>query len=751
MREDLRRALWPFGPQPNIWAIVDAAQDQKVYWTLTNSFLQHSCLFAGALPEALEMAAPYLVQLDPEDKFTEYLAENMGQSLGVFLKCDLGLADLRHHLRRFLTVVDPAGRRMLFRYYDPRVLRTYLPTCNSDELQTVFGPVKAFWTEAEVPNQLTQFEVHGSKLQVTKQTLHGPRGEGAGEELAPEIVPAQKVLVVQRQAKSRSRVPILLQGAGAGGKLTRSNPSVCLYRTATAPEELPFPGGAYTIPPSGLDPDVTVYAEAVTPGDVALTLEPSRGGRTQVTVTGVALQLDTGGDVCTGVGIAARRRIAVLPVEPRSFKGRLLLRTAPGGPALTLYNSEDATEGYDLTEGFGFDTPRAPVSFWIEGKTLSAKPGDATLQLLVEGGTTAGDFRPVTVAAIEPILVTIPSTPSKAKRLPEAAAAKVFEGRTLVLVSGATDLENPLQLRTASVPEGLPIVWTVTRAADDSDAVRAHSVNPVPSLRDASLLTDAAGTFHLCASTSLWGGPAAALELVLVHAALSENRSSVNGRFCACARVPGTDQFRLHSGKDPAVRLDADIELTGGGPDGRRGLDSIRGGWVNNIVSDNTGARYKGGATAAKLYKFKTDAGEATVDFEHGPLLDAASGDSPCLPASESTGPSTFKAHLSPATQWKINHGSVLDRTIEQIWRYLDCRTYLAVWSADAPGQLGVLMRTGWSFTGDYACNTTKTLRTTVAARLATTGTVTYPALLPAARTELEAHPPVSGRGNGDE
>jgi hypothetical protein len=30
---------------------------------------------------------------------------------------------------------------LLFRYYDPRVLRVYLPSCRPSELETVFGPV----------------------------------------------------------------------------------------------------------------------------------------------------------------------------------------------------------------------------------------------------------------------------------------------------------------------------------------------------------------------------------------------------------------------------------------------------------------------------------------------------------------------------------------------------------------------------------------------------------------------------------
>ena len=52
---------------------------------------------------------------------------------------------------------DERGVRMLFRFYDPRVLRTYLPTCVSDELNQVFGPVEYFVTEAEESATVLEF------------------------------------------------------------------------------------------------------------------------------------------------------------------------------------------------------------------------------------------------------------------------------------------------------------------------------------------------------------------------------------------------------------------------------------------------------------------------------------------------------------------------------------------------------------------------------------------------------------------
>ncbi len=53
---------------------------------------------------------------------------------------------------------------MIFRYYDPRVLRVYLPTCLAPELRTVFGPVRRFLLESEDPALMLEYRFDGFKL-----------------------------------------------------------------------------------------------------------------------------------------------------------------------------------------------------------------------------------------------------------------------------------------------------------------------------------------------------------------------------------------------------------------------------------------------------------------------------------------------------------------------------------------------------------------------------------------------------------
>lgn len=141
--------LWPKGPTRDVWMIVDCARDQKrIFRFLLACHLEQSCLYAGPIAPALEMAAPYLLQLEHDSQETRQLIElSWGNNWGVFLRSPTNMTNLRKHLRNFLIVQDSRGRQMAFRYYDPRILRTYLPTCSSEELRTVFGPIECFWTE----------------------------------------------------------------------------------------------------------------------------------------------------------------------------------------------------------------------------------------------------------------------------------------------------------------------------------------------------------------------------------------------------------------------------------------------------------------------------------------------------------------------------------------------------------------------------------------------------------------------------
>jgi len=126
---------------------------------------QYESLFEGRSKAELTLFAPYLVRLLPESKLLEKLVnKGWGKNWGIYLTCDLPFADVRRHFRHFLMVKLPDGKQVYFRFYDPRVLRIYLPTCLPEEFNQFFGPVEYYLMEDEKPDALLRFRKKGQAL-----------------------------------------------------------------------------------------------------------------------------------------------------------------------------------------------------------------------------------------------------------------------------------------------------------------------------------------------------------------------------------------------------------------------------------------------------------------------------------------------------------------------------------------------------------------------------------------------------------
>jgi len=170
----LEGVLWPERSAPDLWMIVDGARDPRIYPSLANSALEYCCLYAGQLPPPLVRVAPYLVQLDFGSRHTLALLERAwGNSWGVFFRWHETMQRVRRHLRQFLRVRGPGGNFLVFRYYDPRVLRLYLPTCDDEELRTLFGPIRAWYMEDQDPARVLDCRRDAAGLSVRSIPLAG--------------------------------------------------------------------------------------------------------------------------------------------------------------------------------------------------------------------------------------------------------------------------------------------------------------------------------------------------------------------------------------------------------------------------------------------------------------------------------------------------------------------------------------------------------------------------------------------------
>ncbi len=154
------------------FAVLDGASIPDLRMSLHRHQPEHVCLYRGELAPDMAEVAPYLVRLELNSEFTNWvLTQGWGQHWGIFAIVPADMREMRQHFRRFLTVYDPNGKPLVFRYYDPRVLRVYLPTCNSEELTTVFGPVTSFILEDENPNTALRFRTAAGSLRQEKLQL----------------------------------------------------------------------------------------------------------------------------------------------------------------------------------------------------------------------------------------------------------------------------------------------------------------------------------------------------------------------------------------------------------------------------------------------------------------------------------------------------------------------------------------------------------------------------------------------------
>lgn len=154
-------------PSP-LFAIVDGAAVEGLPNLLDAAAANYRCLYRGELDDDLNAAAPYLLELDQKSEFgRNFATARWGHSAAVFVHVSpsADIDDLRRHFRKLNRVKGPAGEDYLFRYYDPRVLRVFLPTCDGEQLAAMFDDVVlAYVCEGEGARDAMRFVCAGGTL-----------------------------------------------------------------------------------------------------------------------------------------------------------------------------------------------------------------------------------------------------------------------------------------------------------------------------------------------------------------------------------------------------------------------------------------------------------------------------------------------------------------------------------------------------------------------------------------------------------
>ncbi len=197
-----------------LFALLDAAHGDLVLERLASVDAEdgegeesgYEVLGPGRTDDELFTSSAFLVPCPEGSELLWWLCtEGLGQSYGVLLASEASPGELAAHLHPLTEVRDDLGRTLLFRFYDPRVLRTYLPTCTPWELRRFYGPVQHLWAEA----------AHGlALLDFPKPQTEGEEvEEDAGDPLAGQtLMMEERPDLVIRQAQLEAFAAAAEQG-----------------------------------------------------------------------------------------------------------------------------------------------------------------------------------------------------------------------------------------------------------------------------------------------------------------------------------------------------------------------------------------------------------------------------------------------------------------------------------------------------------------------------------------------------------
>ncbi|PYS92310.1 MAG: DUF4123 domain-containing protein [Acidobacteria bacterium] len=167
MKDELNKYLFREGAYT--YAVLDGASVPDLPNRLFEMGPRHSCLYRGELSDEMIHVAPYMVLLEQNSEFSDWLfSECWGKHWGIFAQCPLSPGGMRRQLRSILTVDDDLGNPMLFRYYDPRVLVPFLVTCTIEELKFIFGEIKYFFAESFDRSEICRMHILNDALVETR-------------------------------------------------------------------------------------------------------------------------------------------------------------------------------------------------------------------------------------------------------------------------------------------------------------------------------------------------------------------------------------------------------------------------------------------------------------------------------------------------------------------------------------------------------------------------------------------------------
>lgn len=159
---------------PRLYAVLDCAADPSLHEHVARLEPEGAaCLFEGRLHPELKAASPHVVELAPTDPLSKlWRGEGWGRSWGILISSRAGLPAVRRRMRHYTQAKLPDGTGpVLFRFWDPRVFRVWLPLVEPDDLGGWFSDIDRYIVETEDGSGSLRYGLKDGRLTVEP----GPR------------------------------------------------------------------------------------------------------------------------------------------------------------------------------------------------------------------------------------------------------------------------------------------------------------------------------------------------------------------------------------------------------------------------------------------------------------------------------------------------------------------------------------------------------------------------------------------------
>jgi len=321
-------------------------------------------------------------------------------------------------------------------------------------------------------------------------------------------------------------------------------------------------------------------------------------------------------------------------------------------PRIDLYEAEIAASGQagqanplDIVHDATF--PAAGKIVWAQGKKISSTLRDSELQMGIKDHIGSCNRVAFTVVRFKNIRADIPPSPARTVRLANGPARHLLQMANGALQSADFDLDvtvnEPLTLIEGCIPAANPVnltvdiepaaanaavSWDVKRdrrpgQGDDAKIVALAGNKEAPTITPdaadklkATLQADAVGSFHVCpyidcngsrtfdfddaSGTRIDREPHLIMNYLIVRAQGKTNTSvaqqanvNITPAVPTSASGVSVSTGNFASGAGAGTHCKSVVEVTGGGPDGKRGIDYVFAGWVNNEVLENNRMTYR--------------------------------------------------------------------------------------------------------------------------------------------------------------